>query len=128
MQIEKEIGAFSRSSRGVNTCIVVGGVNMSEQRGALRSGVEIVVATPGRFIDHLQQRNTALNRVTFIVLDEADRMLDMGFEPQIGEIMASLPPQHQTLLFSATMPVEIEELANKYFHNPVRLKVCPAFV
>lgn len=98
---------------------------MSEQRGALRSGVEIVVATPGRFIDHLQQRNTALNRVTFIVLDEADRMLDMGFEPQIGEIMASLPPQHQTLLFSATMPVEIEELANKYFHNPVRLKVPP---
>ena len=56
---------------------------MSEQRGALRSGVEIVVATPGRFIDHLQQRNTALNRVTFIVLDEADRMLDMGFEPQV---------------------------------------------
>lgn len=67
----------------MNTCIVVGGVNMSEQRGALRSGVEIVVATPGRFIDHLQQRNTALNRVTFIVLDEADRMLDMGFEPQV---------------------------------------------
>ena len=122
-QIEKEMGAFSRSSRGVSTCIVVGGVNMSEQRGMLRGGVEIVVATPGRFIDHLQQRNTALNRVSLVVLDEADRMLDMGFEPSIAEIMASLPPRHQTLLFSATMPVEIEELANRYFSNPVRLKV-----
>ena len=76
--------AFSRSSRGVRTCIVVGGINMGEQRGDLRGGVEIVVATPGRFIDHLQQRNTSLNRVEFIVLDEADRMLDMGFEPQIS--------------------------------------------
>ena len=123
-QIEKEMGAFSRSSRGVSTCIVVGGVNMSEQRGMLRGGVEIVVATPGRFIDHLQQRNTTLNRVSLVVLDEADRMLDMGFEPSIAEIMASLPPRHQTLLFSATMPVEIEELANRYFSDPVRLKVC----
>jgi ATP-dependent RNA helicase DDX5/DBP2 len=96
---------------------------MSEQRGALRGGVEIVVATPGRLIDHLQQRNTALNRVSLIVLDEADRMLDMGFEPSIAEIMAGLPTRHQTLLFSATMPVEIEELANKYFSDPVRLKV-----
>jgi DEAD/DEAH box helicase len=84
LQIEKEVSAFSRSSRAVRTTIVVGGVNMGEQRADLRAGVEIVVATPGRFIDHLQQRNTSLGRISFIVLDEADRMLDMGFEPQIS--------------------------------------------
>jgi superfamily II DNA/RNA helicase len=91
LQIEKEVSAFSRSSRAVRTTIVVGGVNMGEQRADLRAGVEIVVATPGRFIDHLQQRNTSLGRISFIVLDEADRMLDMGFEPQIsGEQFALL--------------------------------------
>jgi ATP-dependent RNA helicase DDX5/DBP2 len=122
-QIEKEVSAFSRSSRAVRTAIVVGGVNMGEQRADLRAGVEIVVATPGRFIDHLQQRNTFLGRISFIVLDEADRMLDMGFEPQISEIMQSLKPGHQTLLFSATMPVEIEALANQYLTKPVTVKV-----
>eukprot|EP00798_Chlamydomonas_sp_ICE-L_P028740 gene28740-31918_t len=85
-QIEREVAAFSRSSRTVRTCIVVGGTQMHEQRHELHSGVEIVVATPGRFIDHLQQGNTRLDRVSFIVLDEADRMLDMGFEPQIKEV------------------------------------------
>lgn len=123
-QIDKEVRAFSRSSsRAVRTCIVVGGSSMGDQRGDLRGGVEIVVATPGRFIDHLQQGNSALNRVQYVVLDEADRMLDMGFEPQIRDVMRSLPPGHQTLLFSATMPVEIEKLASDYLHNPVRIKV-----
>ncbi len=84
LQIEKEVRAFSRTSgRSVRSCIVVGGVAMQEQRHDLRSGVEIVVATPGRFIDHLQQGNTSLDRISFVVLDEADRMLDMGFEPQV---------------------------------------------
>jgi ATP-dependent RNA helicase DDX5/DBP2 len=92
MQIEKEVSAFSRSSRAVRTAIVVGGVNMGEQRADLRAGVEIVVATPGRFIDHLQQRNTFLGRISFIVLDEADRMLDMGFEPQISGERAAQGP------------------------------------
>lgn len=96
---------------------------MGDQRGDLRAGVEIIVATPGRFIDHLQQGNTSLNRVSYVVLDEADRMLDMGFEPQIRDVMRNLPPGHQTLLFSATMPEEIEALANDYLHNPVRIKV-----
>ena len=79
-----QVQAFGMTSR-IRTAIVVGGVQMHEQRHDLRAGVEIVVATPGRFIDHLQQGNTNLNRVSFIVLDEADRMLDMGFEPQINE-------------------------------------------
>lgn len=123
-QIEREIKDFSRTSRDVRTSIVVGGTNISEQRGELRNGVEIVIATPGRFLDHLQQNNTSLNRVSYVVLDEADRMLDMGFEPQIKDIMLSLPTPHQTLLFSATMPEEIEALAGQYLNKPLRIKVC----
>ena len=122
-QIEKEVKAFSRSAEGFKTSIVVGGTNIYEQRSELRAGVEIVVATPGRFIDHLQQGNSSLSRVSYVVLDEADRMLDMGFEPQIREVMRSLPKKHQTLLFSATMPEEIEALAQEYLTNPVRVKV-----
>uniref|UniRef100_A0A061S0N5 ATP-dependent RNA helicase DDX5/DBP2 n=1 Tax=Tetraselmis sp. GSL018 TaxID=582737 RepID=A0A061S0N5_9CHLO len=123
-QIDKEIRAFSRSSSpGLRTCIVVGGTSVSEQRSELRAGVDIVVATPGRFIDHLQQGNTNIGRVSYVVLDEADRMLDMGFEPQIRDVMRNLPKGHQTLLFSATMPVEIEKLAGDYLANPVRIKV-----
>eukprot|EP00877_Chromochloris_zofingiensis_P000286 jgi/Chrzof1/10258/Cz04g34160.t1 len=122
-QIDKEVKAFSLSSRGVRSCIVVGGVQMQDQRHDLRAGVEIVVATPGRFIDHLQQGNTNLGRVSYVVLDEADRMLDMGFEPQIKEVLQALIPQHQTLLFSATMPKEIEGLASQYLRQPVKVKV-----
>ena len=122
-QIEAEAKTFTRSSKGFRTAIIVGGTNMSEQRGALRSGVQIVVATPGRLIDHLQQGNTNLSRVSFVVLDEADRMLDMGFEPQIREVLMNLPKPHQTLLFSATMPSEVEALASDYLHKPVKVKV-----
>ncbi|KAF8067330.1 DEAD-box ATP-dependent RNA helicase 20 [Scenedesmus sp. PABB004] len=123
-QIDKEIRAFGRSSsRSVRSCIVVGGNPMQEQRRELLGGVEIVVATPGRFIDHLQQHNTNLGRVSYVVLDEADRMLDMGFEPQIREVLQSLPDPHQTLLFSATMPKEIEALAAQYLKHPVKVKI-----
>lgn len=106
------------------TSVIVGGVNMNDQRMLLRSGVEIVVATPGRLIDHLQQNNTNLSRVGLIVLDEADRMLDLGFQPQIEEILRNVPPTRQTLLFSATMPEEIEKLARTYLRTPFRVKVC----
>ncbi|CAJ1960615.1 unnamed protein product [Sphenostylis stenocarpa] len=122
-QIEKEVKAFSRSLESLKTAIVVGGTNIEKQRSELRVGVEIAVATPGRFIDHLQQGNTSLSRISFVVLDEADRMLDMGFEPQIREVMRNLPEKHQTLLFSATMPVEIEALAKEYLASPVQVKV-----
>ncbi|CAI9288197.1 unnamed protein product [Lactuca saligna] len=122
-QIEKEVKAFSQSVESFRTAIVVGGTNIADQRSELRAGVEIVVATPGRFIDHLQQGNTSLTRISYVVLDEADRMLDMGFEPQIREVMHNLPEKHQTLLFSATMPVEIEALAQEYLTNPVQVKV-----
>uniref|UniRef100_A0A803PVP8 RNA helicase n=1 Tax=Cannabis sativa TaxID=3483 RepID=A0A803PVP8_CANSA len=117
------VKAFSKSLESFKTAIVVGGTNISDQRSELRAGVDIVVATPGRFIDHLQQGNSSLSRVSFVVLDEADRMLDMGFEPQIREVMRSLPEKHQTLLFSATMPVEIETLTQEYLSSPVQVKV-----
>ena len=122
-QIEKEAKIFSRSSKGFKTTIVVGGTNMSEQRMDLKNGVEVCVATPGRLIDHLHQGNTNLARVSLVILDEADRMLDMGFEPQIREVMMNLPKPHQTLLFSATMPVEVEALAADYLNKPVKVKV-----
>eukprot|EP00271_Cylindrocystis_brebissonii_P014082 TRINITY_DN350_c0_g2_i1.p1 TRINITY_DN350_c0_g2~~TRINITY_DN350_c0_g2_i1.p1 ORF type:complete len:582 (-),score=111.25 TRINITY_DN350_c0_g2_i1:1076-2821(-) len=122
-QIEKEVKAFSRSTDHFKTTIIVGGTHMGDQKADLRSGVQIVVATPGRFIDHLQQGNSSLARVSYVVLDEADRMLDMGFEPQMKEIMRNLPKKHQTLLFSATMPEEIEALAQEYLTEPVRVKV-----
>jgi len=93
------------------------------QRSDLRSGVEIIVATPGRLIDHLQQGNTTLSKVSFVILDEADRMLDLGFEPQIREVMRGLNKRHQTLLFSATMPEEIESLVDDFLEKPVRIKV-----
>ncbi|KAH8490605.1 hypothetical protein H0E87_022948 [Populus deltoides] len=122
-QIEKEVKGFSRSLESFRTAIVVGGTNIADQRLELRAGVDVIVATPGRLIDHLQQGNTSLLRISFIVLDEADRMLDMGFEPQIREIMRNLPEKHQTLLFSATMPVEIETLTQEYLTSPVQVRV-----
>ncbi|KAI3836327.1 hypothetical protein MKX03_020815, partial [Papaver bracteatum] len=105
------------------TVIAVGGTNMAEQRSELRAGVDIVVATPGSFLDHLQQGNTSLSRISFIVLDEADSMLDMGFEPQIREVMRNLPAKHQTLMFTETLTVEIEALVQEYLTDPVQVIV-----
>ena len=124
-QIEKETKAFSQAidKRRFKTTIVVGGSSMNEQRGNLRNGVECVVATPGRLIDHIHQNNTNLRRASFLVLDEADRMLDMGFEQQILEILNVTPKPRQTLLFSATMPPEVEVLAGEYLVKPVKVKV-----
>ena len=124
-QIEKETKAFSQAidKRRFKTTIVVGGSSMNEQRGDLRNGVECVVATPGRLIDHIHQNNTNLRRASFLVLDEADRMLDMGFEQQILEILNATPKPRQTLLFSATMPPEVEVLAGEYLVKPVKVKV-----
>ncbi|GMY25017.1 DEAD-box ATP-dependent RNA helicase 52A-like [Fagus crenata] len=84
----RKVKAFSRSLKSIKTAIVVGGTNIADQRSELKAGVDMVVATPGRFIDHLQLGNTSLSRVLFVVLDEADRMLNMGFEPQIREVLA----------------------------------------
>ena len=103
--------------------VVFGGVSMNRQIAEFRRGVDIVVATPGRLLDHLRQGKIRLNSVEIFVLDEADRMLDMGFLPDIKKIMAELPPKRQNLLFSATFPREIERLCDKLLSEPKRISV-----
>jgi superfamily II DNA/RNA helicase len=102
---------------------VYGGVDMEPQTQALRAGVEIVVATPGRLLDHLQMKNTSLAQVQVVVLDEADRMLDMGFLPDISRILNLLPKQRQSLMFSATFSEEIKKLAANFLRDPVLIEV-----
>ena len=103
--------------------VVYGGVDMDPQTQALRTGVEIVVATPGRLLDHLQSKNTSLGQVQIVVLDEADRMLDMGFLPDISRILNLLPKERQSLMFSATFSEEIKKLAANFLREPVLVEV-----
>jgi len=105
--------------------VIVGGVNQNRQVEALRGGVDVLVATPGRLLDLMNQRRVALNSVGFFVLDEADRMLDMGFVRDVRKIAAALPAARQSLLFSATMPAEIGRLAGELLEDPVRVEVTP---
>ena len=100
-----------------------GGIPKGPQARELRNGVEILIATPGRLIDFLEMRATNLKRVTYLVLDEADRMLDMGFEPQIRKILSQIRPDRQTLLWSATWPREIQALARDFTKDPIQVTV-----
>lgn len=102
---------------------VFGGVGLELQSRALRRGVDVIVATPGRLLDHIERGNITFDDLEVLVLDEADRMLDMGFAPQINRIVDEIPPYRQTLLFSATMPPEVEALARKYLRKPVVVQV-----
>jgi ATP-dependent RNA helicase RhlE len=106
--------------------VIFGGVGEHPQIKALAAGVEIVVATPGRLLDLMERGFVALDRVEIFVLDEADRMLDMGFAPDVKRIIARLPARRQSLLFSATMPEEIRDMANRLLRDPVRVDVAPA--
>jgi ATP-dependent RNA helicase RhlE len=121
-QVERSFTAYSRHT-GLGVASVYGGAAMGAQERALRAGVEVVVATPGRLIDHLERGNVTLGDLEILVLDEADRMLDMGFAPQINRVVAAIPPYRQTLLFSATMPPEVEVLARKYMRRPQVVQV-----
>ncbi|MFN7779034.1 MAG: DEAD/DEAH box helicase [Betaproteobacteria bacterium] len=107
----------------LRVAVVYGGVDMDPQTEALRKGVEVVIATPGRLLDHLQQKNTSLSQVSIVVLDEADRMLDMGFLPDISRILNLLPRERQSLMFSATFSEEIKKLAANFLRNPVLIEV-----
>jgi ATP-dependent RNA helicase RhlE len=102
---------------------VYGGAGMKKQISALRRGVDVVVATPGRLMDHMRRRNVQFRDLTVLVLDEADRMLDMGFLPDIKQIVRHMPRQRQTMLFSATMPVAIQSLARQFQRDPVRIEM-----
>jgi len=116
-------GWAQRLGSGLKTALVVGGVAYGPQMGALRAKPSIIVATPGRLVDHLERKTLALSDVRIFVLDEADRMLDMGFKPQLDKIMRGLPAERQTLLFSATMPPDLGALARMHLRNPVRASV-----
>ncbi len=117
VQVEESVQKYAKFSE-LAVAPVYGGVPLEPQQKALRAGVDIVVATPGRMIDHLERQNVVFDDLEVLVLDEADRMLDMGFAPQINRIVAQIPPYRQTLLFSATMPPEVEALARKYLRKP----------
>jgi ATP-dependent RNA helicase RhlE len=122
VQVEESFRKYGRHS-ALSVIPVYGGVGYEPQVKALRAGVDVVVATPGRLIDHLEKQNVVFDEIEVLVLDEADRMLDMGFAPQINKIVAQLHPYRQTLLFSATMPPEVEALARKYLRKPVVVQV-----
>ncbi|MCX7945364.1 MAG: DEAD/DEAH box helicase [Hydrogenophilus sp.] len=109
----------------LRTIALFGGVDINPQIDLLRRGVEIIVATPGRLLDHLQQKTVRLQQVEFLVFDEADRMLDMGFLPDIRRIIAELPNERQTALFSATFSPEIKKLALEWLRDPVTVEVAP---
>jgi len=113
------------STLGIYTAVLIGGDSMYRQVREIRNGPNIVIATPGRLIDHLKQGNIKLDSVATLVLDEADHMFDIGFAPQVREIMKRVPKERQTLLFSATMPEEISKLAMEHMQLPLRIEVSP---
>ena len=123
-QVEESLKHFAPVF-GIKMAVFVGGASMYKQREMLRNNPRILIATPGRLNDHLEQRTVTLKEVKILVLDEADRMLDMGFKPQIDKILKHVPKDRQTLLFSATMPKEILHLAAHEMKLPLRIEVAP---
>jgi ATP-dependent RNA helicase RhlE len=123
-QVNDNLRDYGKHLR-VSSTTIFGGVSMGPQMQALRRGVDIVIATPGRLIDHMQQRSVDLSGVEVLILDEADRMLDMGFLPALKRILGALPKQRQTLLFSATFAPPIKALALQFMHEPREVSVTP---
>jgi ATP-dependent RNA helicase RhlE len=124
IQIEESFNAYGRNLN-LRNLVIFGGVKQAAQEKALRRGVDILVATPGRLLDFISQRIISLQHLEVFVLDEADRMLDMGFVHDVKKIIKLLPPKRQTLFFSATFPEEINKLANSMLTNPVKVEVAP---
>ncbi|HTI60859.1 DEAD/DEAH box helicase [Mucilaginibacter sp.] len=124
IQIDESFAAYGRHT-GLKHLVIFGGVSQNPQTDALRRGVDILVATPGRLLDLMNQGFIRLDHIRFLVLDEADRMLDMGFVHDVKKIIAKVPSRRQTLFFSATMPNEIQQLANSILSNPEKVEVTP---
>ncbi|MGH6693566.1 MAG: DEAD/DEAH box helicase, partial [Gammaproteobacteria bacterium] len=124
VQIDKVLADLARGTR-LRGHAIYGGAGMGGQEQALRAGVDVVVATPGRLLDHVARRNVDFGRLEVLVLDEADRMLEMGFLPDVRRILALLPKRRQNLLFSATMAPEMESLSRAIMRDPVRISVSP---
>jgi len=124
IQIEESFAAYGRHT-GLKHTVIFGGVSQNPQVDALRRGVDILTATPGRLLDLIQQGFVRLDQLKVLILDEADRMLDMGFVHDVKRIIAKVPARRQTLFFSATMPKEIQSLADSILHNPAKVEVTP---
>jgi len=124
LQIDASLATYGRHL-GLRHTVIMGGVKANAQIRAMARGVHILVATPGRLLDLVNQRYVRLDKAAHLVLDEADRMLDMGFVRDVRKIVALLPKVRQSLLFSATMPTDVAQLANEILHNPVRVEVSP---
>lgn len=122
IQVQDNIKTYAKHT-ALKSLVVYGGVDIKTQTPHLKTGVEILVATPGRLLDHVEQKTVQLNSVQILVLDEADRMLDMGFMPDLKRILALLPKQRQTLMFSATFSNEIKKLADDFLTNPQLIEV-----
>lgn len=125
LQVDETINKIGRGLN-IKTVVLIGGQNMNRQIGLLRRKPDIIIVTPGRLVDHLERKTINLSKVSVLVLDEADRMLDMGFAPQIKRILSSVPKERQTMLFSATMPSNIIQIAKTYMKLPVRVEVAPS--
>src|SRR4030095_11833670 len=125
VQILNTIETLGRH-RGISGTVIVGGADMQAQVRGLRQRPDILVATPGRLLDHRWNGTVNLLPIKILVLDEADRMLDMGFAPQINQILDALPEERQTLLFSATLPSDLTQLAQASVNDPVRVMVTPS--
>jgi len=121
VQIGKNIESFSKYMKGVNVLTVYGGANIDEQIRGLRKGVQIVVGTPGRTVDLIKRGRLKLENVQWLILDEADEMLNMGFKDELDQVLEVTPEDKQTLLFSATFPREVESIARNYMDNPVEI-------
>jgi ATP-dependent RNA helicase RhlE len=121
-QVAQQVKLYAKYT-DLRSAVVFGGMDMKPQTLELKKGVEVLVATPGRLLDHIEAKNAVLNQVEYVVLDEADRMLDIGFLPDLQRILSYLPKQRTTLLFSATFSPEIKRLANSYLQNPVTIEV-----
>jgi ATP-dependent RNA helicase RhlE len=122
VQVAEQVKLYSKYTN-LNSAVVFGGMDMKPQTLELKKGVEVLVATPGRLLDHIEAKNAVLNQVEYVVLDEADRMLDIGFLPDLQRILSYLPKQRITLLFSATFSPEIKRLAASFLQDPVTIEV-----
>ncbi|MEO1264107.1 MAG: DEAD/DEAH box helicase, partial [Pseudomonadota bacterium] len=123
-QVADAFEKYGQSNK-LSVALLIGGVSFDEQNRKLDRGADVLIATPGRLLDHFQRGKLLLTGVEILVIDEADRMLDMGFIPDIEKICRLLPPKRQTLFFSATMPPEIQRLVDQFLKHPIRIEVAP---
>jgi ATP-dependent RNA helicase RhlE len=124
LQVDQAMESIGKTL-GLKTAVLIGGEPIYRQIASLRKNPHIIIATPGRLIDHIKQKKISLEKINILIIDEADRMLDMGFAPQLQEIVKTIPLNRQTMLFSATMPAEIISIASSYMKLPVRVEVAP---